>query len=112
IDVAYDATLDTNDTVEVPLRVKLPPGTPSDTPIHVASSATGWTQLPLSRAADEATGTLRAPRGVFAVFNITRGGWASVEKGQGCAEVPNRHAFGAATRAVTLAVAAWSDRCP
>jgi alpha-glucosidase len=112
IDVAYDATLDANDTVEVPLSVKLPPGTPSDTPIHVASSGSGWTHLPLSRAGDEATGTLRAPRGAFAFFKITRGGWPSVEKGPGCAEVPNRHAFGAATRAVTLAVAAWADRCP
>lgn len=112
LDVALDTTLDADGDVDVPLRVRLPPGTPTATPIHVASARAGWGHAPLTRVGDEATGTVRAPRGGYTSFKITRGGWPTVEKGAACEELPNRRALGAATRAVLVSVAAWADRCP
>jgi alpha-glucosidase len=110
LEVAVSRDTDPDGTVEVPLRVRLPLGTP-DGPISVASSGASWQHLPLTRSGEWATGTLRAPRGGHAFFKITRGAWPTVEKAQGCADVANRHAFGAATRAVEIAVKAWADGC-
>jgi hypothetical protein len=109
VDVAAEAKLEADGDVDVPLRVKLPPGTPTTTAIHVASSRAGWLHAPLVRSGDEATGTLRVPRGGYASFKISRGGWPSVEKGEACVEVENRRAFGAATRGVVASVVAWAD---
>jgi alpha-glucosidase len=109
LEAAYDPSLDEGGLVDVPLRVALPPGTPGT--IHVASSAAGWTHAPLSRSGDVATGTMKAPRGGFVFFKITRGGWPTVEKGPGCVEIDDRHAFGAA-KPVEVTVAAFADRCP
>jgi len=111
IDVATDTKLESDGDVDVPLRVKLPAGTPVATAIHVATSRGGWLHMPLVRVGDEATGTMRVPRGGFASFKITRGGWPTVEKGDACVEVDNRRAFGAASRVVAVTVTAWADRC-
>ncbi|MDB4935123.1 MAG: Alpha-glucosidase [Labilithrix sp.] len=111
LDVAVDAKLEPDGDVDVPLRVKLPAGTSAATAISVASSRAGWTHAPLMRTGDEATGTLRIPRGGYASFKISRGGWPTVEKGEGCVEIDNRRAFGAATRAVVVTVTAWADSC-
>ena len=110
LDVAVSRETDENGTVEVPLRVRLPAGTPEG-PITVASSGASWQHLPLVRNGEFATGTLRAPRGGHAFFKITRGGWPSVEKAQGCIEIGNRHAFGAATKSVDISVRTWADGC-
>jgi alpha-glucosidase len=112
LEAEYDTSLLPDGDVEVPIHVTLPAGTPATTPISVASSGASWTHLPLVRTGDEASGTVRAPRGGFAWFKITRGDWATVEKGGACAEVPNRHAFGAAARPVEAAVVSWADTCP
>lgn len=112
IDAAFDAKLDPDGDVEVPLRVTVPAGTPATTAIHVASSRTGWTHVPLARTGDVATGTIKVARGGYASFKITRGGWPTVEKGDACAEIDNRRVFGAATRAVVVTVKAFADRCP
>lgn len=112
VEATFDGALEADGTVEVPMRVRLPADTPQGTAIHVASSAAGWTHLPLVRSGDFAVGTLRAPRGGFAFFKVTRGGWPTVEKGAACAEIADRPAFGAATRAIDVDVTAWADRCP
>jgi alpha-glucosidase len=112
LDVVSDAKLEPDGDVDVPLRVKLPAGTPATTPIHVASSRAGWVHVPLVRAGAEATGTMRIPRGGYASFKITRGSWPTVEKGDSCVELDNRRAQGAATRPILVTVTAWADTCP
>ncbi len=110
LEVAYaaEATPADNGMVDVPVRVKLPPGTEA---AAIASSATNWTHVPLVRSGDEATGTIRVPRGGFAFYKVTRGSWPTVERTAGCAEIENRHVLGAAKPA-SITVAAWADRCP
>lgn len=112
IEVAFDTKLEPEGDVDVPLRVTVPTGTPVGTAIHVASSRAGWTHAPLTRTGDVAQGTIKVPRGGYASFKITRGGWPTVEKGDGCAEIDNRRVFGAATRPVVVSVTAFADRCP
>lgn len=112
IDVTYDRALDADGTVTVPIRVTVPAGTPTTTPIHVAASSAGWTHAPLARTGDVAEGTIRAPRGAFVFFKITRGGWSTVEKGAGCAEVANRHALASTRPRIEARVTTWADQCP
>lgn len=111
LDVAFNPELDADGDVDVPIRVALPAGTPVTTAIHVASSRAGWVHAPLVRVGDEATGTLRVPRGGYTSFKITRGDWPTVEKSGTCAEIVNRRALGAA-EGIRVTVAAWADRCP
>jgi len=106
----YDpAIVDPRPPVQVTIEVAVPANTPGT--IHVASSATGWTHVPLAWVAPGvARGTIEAPRGEWFEYKITRGGWETVEKQANCAEVTNRARFGAAgTRTIT--VANWRDRC-
>jgi alpha-glucosidase len=112
LDLAFDAKLEADGDVDVPLRVTLPAGTPTTTMIHVASSRAGWVHAPLVRVGDEATGSLRVPRGAYTSFKITRGDWPTVEKTAACGELDNRRALGSALDTVTVTVASWSDRCP
>lgn len=112
VDVTYDRTPDVDGTVDVPIRVTVPPGTPATTPIHVAASSAGWTHAPLVRTGDVAEGTVRAPRGSYFFFKVTRGGWGTVEKGAACVEVTNRHALAAARARLDVRVTAWADQCP
>jgi alpha-glucosidase len=112
LDLAFDTKLEADGDVDVPLRVKLPAGTPTTSAVHVATSRGGWLHVPLVRVGDEATGTIRAPRGGYTSFKITRGGWPTVEKAAACAELDNRRALGAATRGVVVTVSTWADLCP
>jgi hypothetical protein len=112
LDIAMDPKLEPDGDVDVPLRVKLPPGTPTTTPITVASSHAGWVHAVLARSGDEATGTLRIPRGGYTSFKIARGGWPTVEKGASCSELDNRRGLGAATRGLVVSVSGWADACP
>jgi alpha-glucosidase len=111
LDIAFDPKVEANGDVDIPLEVKLPPGTPEGTAIHVASSRAGWVHLPLARTGDVARGLMRAPRGGYTSFKITRGDWPTVEKSGACAEIKNRSALGAG-EPLTITVAAWADRCP
>lgn len=114
LDFTYDPTItDPRPPVPVTLHVKVPAGTPHTTPIHVASSANGWTQQPLSwgPGADEATGTLLVPRGEWFFYKYTRGGWPTVEKWPGCQEATNRYAFGRTHPVKEDTVFAWADQC-
>ncbi len=97
--------------VAVTFEVRVPADTPQATPIHIASSATSWTHVPLAWIAPGlARGTITVPRGEWFDYKVTRGSFDTVEKLAGCGEAPNRYRFGAAgTRQIT--VATWRDRC-
>jgi len=99
--------------VEVTLRVVVPPGTPLDSPIYVATSAAGWTQqaLPWSDEQGVAEGTVKVPRGAWFEYKYTRGDWESVEKWSDCLEADNRYAFGRAWPVKEDDVQLWADTC-
>lgn len=111
LDLTHDPALEADADVAIPITIHLPPGTPSGDVIHVATSTNGWTHVPVARSGDVATGKISAPRGGFVFFKVTRGGWATVEKGSGCIEIENRHAFGTGRDRVEVFVRAWADHC-
>ena len=100
--------------VGVTLRVAVPPGTPLESPVYVATSASGWTQqqLPWSSEQGIAQGTVMVPRGAWFEYKYTRGDWDRVEKWAGCLEAENRYAFGRAWPIKEDAVQLWADDCP
>jgi len=111
----YDPTLaDPRPPVRVPLVVTVPEGTPRDTPIHVATSANGWTHQPLTwgPGPNEAAGTVEVPRGEWFEYKYTRGTWETVEKWPACEEATNRYSFGAAHPSRHDTVYGWRDWCP
>ena len=115
VEMDYDATVtDPSPTVLVPVKVNLPPGTPAGPPIHIATSATGWTQQTLewSNEPFTAEGLVPVPRGEWFEYKYTRGDWDTVEKWAGCEEADNRYAFGKAHPVKEDEVAAWADLCP
>jgi alpha-glucosidase len=110
----YDPTPSPDATmVNVPVLVHLPPGTPQDTPIHIATSAAGWTQQPLSWGENPSTavGLVPVPRGEWFEYKYTRGDWTTVEKWEGCLETTNRYAFGTAAPVKEDVVETWADQC-
>lgn len=111
--LAYDPSLTAlAPPVAMPFRVAVPEGTPTDTPIAIASSADGWaTHTPLAWvSATEAYGTIEVPRGEFVYYKYTRGGWDTVEKWPGCEEATNRYELGRAREKVDT-VYGWRDGC-
>jgi alpha-glucosidase len=106
----YDpAIADPRPPVGVTFEVHVPADTPGQ--IFLASSASGWTQVPLAWVAPGvARGRIVAQRGDWIDYKYTRGGWDTVEKLAGCTEAPNRTRLGAATQRVDT-VATWRDRC-
>lgn len=100
-------------TVRVPLRVRVPAGTPRSPAIHVATSASGWRHVPLTWSADPdvAVGQAEVPRGTWFEYKYSRGSWDTVEKWGGCAEAANRYGFAAAHPLRDEQVTAWADRC-
>jgi alpha-glucosidase len=111
ITIDADLNLEPDGDVNVPLRIVLPAGTPTTTPIHIATSRNGWTHVPITRNGDEASAAIAMPRGAFTFFKITRGGWPTVEKGEGCIEIGNRSVRGAAS-GTTIEIPRWADTCP
>ena len=95
-------------------RVKVPPGTPKGTLVHIATDASGWQHLPLAWAAepDTAEGTIDVPRGEWLFYKYTRGDWSTVEKWPGCVEATNRYELGKAHPVKVDQVFAWADQCP
>ena len=98
--------------VAMPLRVTLPAGTPSETPISIASHVDGWaTQTALTRTGPtDSEGTLVVPRGEHLEYKYTRGSWDTVEKWRDCVEAENRYALGRA-EVKSDAVYGWRDWC-
>ena len=113
--MAYDPTVATpRPDVLVHLVARVPEGTPRDAPVHVATSANGWTHQPLAwgPGPDEAEGDVLVPRGEWFEYKYTRGGWETVEKWPGCEEATNRYSLGAAHPSKYDTVYAWRDWCP
>lgn len=111
--MTYDpAIVDPAPAVAMPFRVALPEGTPTDTPICLATSADGWaSHTPLTRDGDEAHGTIQVPRGEYVYYKYTRGGWDTVEKWPDCVEASNRYERGRATPEKADTVYGWGDWC-
>lgn len=112
VELTYDAAItELRPPVDVTFEVTVPAGTPMTTAIHVASSATGWSHVPLAWVSPTlARGTLSVPRGSWFFYKVTRGGWDTVEKWLGCVEATNRYGYGAPeTRHDTVAM--WADWC-
>lgn len=110
----YDRTIDElRPPVPMTFHVALPAGTPTTTPIHVASSATNWTHQPLTfgPTMQDATGTILVPRGEWIEYKYTRGDWTTVEKWPGCVEATNRYELGAAHPVKEDTVFGWADQC-
>lgn len=113
-DFIYDQVVaDPRPPVTVTIEVQVPEGTPTDTPIHVATSANGWTHQPLAWTTEAgiARGTIMVPRGEWFFYKFTRGDWGTVEKWFACAEATNRYRFGSATAHQRDTVYLWHDWC-
>lgn len=113
-DFSYEpAIADPKPPVKVVFEVQVPVGTPTSTPVYVASSASGWTQEALAWVGPQtARGTIAVPRGEWFFYKFTRGDWATVEKWPGCVEAANRYGFGAAHPDRVEVVYQWADWCP
>lgn len=112
IQLRYDRAIgEPRPQVTVTFEVRVPAGTPTDIPIHLASSATGWTHVPLAWIAPGiARGTLAVTRGEWLDYKLTRGTWETVEKLADCGEAPNRTRIAAST-AIVDTVERWRDAC-
>jgi alpha-glucosidase len=111
----YDPSIDDPaPPVQMSFVVHLPPGTPTGMPIHIASSASGWTHQPIAwgPGPDTASGVIAVPRGQWLFYKYTRGDWATVEKWPGCQEATNRYELGAAHPVKEDTVWQWADQCP
>jgi alpha-glucosidase len=114
LSMAYDPTIaDLAPPVPVQVQVHLPPGTPTDTPIHISTDANGWSQQALDwgPGPDMASGTVMVPRGDWWFYKYTRGNWSSVEKWPDCLEADNRYHFGKAWPVKEDTVSLWADLC-
>jgi alpha-glucosidase len=111
----YDKTIgDLRPPVLVPFVVTVPQGTPTDAPIYIATSATGWdNHIPLTwgSEANTAQGFIALPRGEWFLYKYTRGNWSTVEKWAGCMEATDRYGFGSAHPVRYDSVASWLDWC-
>lgn len=94
--------------------VDVPPGTPTAQKIHIATSANGWTHVPLEwePGMTQASGMVPVPRGDWVFYKYTRGDWTTVEKWPGCVEAANRYELGAAHPDKRDTVFMWADACP
>jgi hypothetical protein len=96
-------------TVDVTFEAHVPASTTGT--VYVASSATGWTDVPLTWAAPGvARGTVTAAPGEWIDYKYTRGSWDTVEKAGDCTERPNR-AMLAGARTQVDRVRHWRDGC-
>ncbi len=114
LELDYDRTIiELRPLVPMPFHVLVPAGTPTSTPIHIASSASAWMHEPLNWGPGftEATGTILVPRGEWLEYKYTRGDWTTVEKWPGCAEATNRYELGAAHPVKEDTVWEWADQC-
>lgn len=115
IEMNYDTAIgELAPPVKMVFRVKVPPETPTGTPISIATSASNWSHQAMEwrPGSEEATAEVLVPRGAWVLYKYARGDWGTVEKWPGCAEATNRYAFGAANPIKNDEVYAWADLCP
>ena len=114
LSLTYDPTIsDPAPDVLMQFEVTVPAGTPTGTPIHIATSASGWTHEPLEwLGPDKAGGLVSVPRGKYVFYKYTRGAWDTVEKWPACVEATNRYELGKAHPTKVDTVFAWADLCP
>lgn len=115
VHASYDTSLtEMAPSVLLDLIVDVPEGTSETTPVHVATSSSGWQQVPLSWGPlpGQASGSIVVPRGEWFEYKYTRGNWETVEKWAGCQEAENRYEFGAAHPVKRDEVTTWADWCP
>lgn len=115
-ELALDAPLEVSEPgppVPVRFEVRVPPGTPTDAPVTVATSVNGWRHQPLAWNAERtaASGAVLAPRGAWLEYKYARGGWSTVERWPGCVEAANRYTRAQARDVKRDEVFAWVDRC-
>jgi enterochelin esterase-like enzyme len=100
--------------VRVTFDVTLPPDTPTDDRIYVATNIRGWAPdaTPLIRdCALRAHGTLDMPSGAQLEFKLTRGDWSRGEMSAECSPIPNRTAQPTRSSTIRLTVGNWADLC-
>jgi alpha-glucosidase len=98
--------------VAVRFEVRVPTGTPTDLPVHVALSSDGWVQHPLVwTATNVAQGVFEVPRGEWFFYKYTRGDWDTVEKWPACEEADDRYGQGRAHPDRFDEVFNWRDWC-
>ena len=103
-----------NPPVEINVTVTVPEGTPTDTPVHLATEASDWEHTPMewSSTPNQAHSTIEVPRGEWFFYKYSRGDWCTVEKWPECEEATNRYGFGQAHPDRTDTVFGWRDWCP
>lgn len=95
---------------------RVPPHTPADAALFIASNVNGWNPAPeAGRLGRRDDGTwearLAVPAGARVEYKVTRGTWATVEKGPRGEERPNRSVqVGVEDVEVRLTVPAWADQ--
>lgn len=98
----------------VTFLVHVPPATPSGSAIYLASSLGGWDPAPPAALLTEVSPlvyrlALTLPVGTALAYKFTRGSWATIEKGDGGVEVPNREYLVTGTATLELTVLTWAD---
>jgi alpha-glucosidase len=113
VSVAARATWEARETIPMPFEVQIPSDTPADATVTLASNATGWQHVPMTRTTPTtARLVLDVPRGTWIDYKYARGGWDTVEKWPGCVEATNRYEHTRAGPPKRDVVWAWADRCP
>lgn len=103
--------------VTVVIRVNPPAETPNDATLYISGSAAGlgpWDPAARALQRPESKGgpwqvSLTLPAGEVLEYKITRGSWATVEKGARGEEIGNRTLTAAEGLVVTIDVLNWSD---
>ncbi len=98
----------------VRFNITIPADTPPADQLYLTGSFNDWNPADarylLTRSADLATGSWAFPHGQLIEYKLTRGSWASVEKGPGHSEIPNYSVTVTPQLVVERKVATWSDQ--
>ncbi len=100
--------------VLVTFQVEVPPKTPFDDPVYIATDKSGWSATALRMDRIDALHyrlTMPLASGTSFLYRYTRGSWSSAERGQNGLEVPPRKFFvrNADVRLQPDVVYAWGD---
>ncbi len=113
--LAQDVVSREPEMVTVAFEVHVPVNTPRDETLYISGNHPGlgtWNGKGLALKREEIgvyLGTLEVKRGAKIQCKVTRGSWATVEKGEGGREVENRVIHAEADQAVEFKVVAWAE---